>query len=87
MLVHLVAVFDSATQAYMRPFHCQAVGQAMRSFLDEVNNASKESDLSRHPDDFALFKIGEFDDSSGLISSVGPVLLCRAKDLKSSPQG
>lgn len=77
----LVAVFDSATQAYARPFAVIATGQAIRSFSDEVNNAAKDSDLSKHPSDFELFHVATFDDQTGrFTASQDPVLLVRGKD-------
>lgn len=49
--------------AFMRPFFGMANGQAMRMFGDWVRNP--ETDISRHPEDYQLFYLGEFDESLG----------------------
>lgn len=80
MKLAIVSVRDSASELFGRPIFVQAVGQAMRSFADEVNG--DQSDVAKHPDDFELFQLGLFDDSSGQFETSGPQLLARAKDLK-----
>jgi len=80
MLLRVCAIFDSATLAYGRPIFVTADGQAIRSFMDEVNRADGDSDLRKHPDDFVLFSLGTFDDSSGIFSRTEPSVLMRGKD-------
>lgn len=81
MMLFVCAVFDSATQAYGRPIFVNAPGQAMRSFADEVNNPSKETDLAKHPSDFDLYQLATFDDAVGRFTAQqDPVLLVRGKD-------
>lgn len=75
------ALFDTAAQVYGRPFFAHVTAQAIRSLGDEVNSSSKDTDLSRHPDDFELYLLGSFDDASGVISSHDPQFLVRARDL------
>lgn len=79
MILHAVAVRDSATESYNRPFFVQHPAQAVRSFSDECNN--KESDMFRHAQDYELWLIGTFDDSTGFMAS-NPERLARAVDLK-----
>lgn len=59
------AVFDRASQLYGRPFFVAAAGQAVRSFTDEVNRKDRDSEMSRHPDDFDLYQLAIFDDNAG----------------------
>ena len=59
----MCAVYDVKAEAYGRPMFVPAVGLAMRAFMDEIKN--QESQFCKYPDDFSLFKLGEFDDSSG----------------------
>lgn len=74
-----VAVFDSASQAYGRPFFVQSRGVAVRSFTDEVRRVDPNNDLNKHPEDFTLVHLGTFDDSNGSFDSNLETLL-RGKD-------
>lgn len=69
MIRIVVAVRDRALDAFGTPFFVVAVGQAIRSFGDEVNR--KGSDLCAHPDDFDLYELGSFDDATGQLQSLG----------------
>lgn len=85
MIQVIVSVKDSAAQAFGRPVFVPAVPVAIRSFRDEVNREGSTDDLARHPDDFELYELGSFDDSTGIITLVdAPRMLARAKDLKES---
>lgn len=57
------AVYDSKMEAYARPFNMLTVGQATRAFADVVNDANTE--ISKHPEDFTLFLLGEYDEQKG----------------------
>ncbi len=62
MISKAFTVFDSKTEAYLRPFFCLSTGEAIRSFSDAVNDSS--SMFFRHPADFHLFEIGTFEDQT-----------------------
>lgn len=55
-------VYDSKTEVYLQPFLMQTKGAAIRAFADTVNDQS--SQFAKHPEDFTLFEIGEYDDST-----------------------
>lgn len=85
MLRVVCAVRDSAAGVFGQPFFVAAIGQATRSFSDEVNRAAADNVVYAHPDDFVLYELGIFDDESGLFSlpesgSIREVL--RGKDAK-----
>ena len=80
MKMNFYAIYDKAVGAYMRPFVLQSDGQAVRGFTDEVNNP--ETPLHAHPEDYALFRIGIFDDSSAVITPEEPTCLARAHEIK-----
>lgn len=62
----VVAVFDRAAQLYGRPFFVQALGQAIRSFTDEVNRKDDQrGDFAKHPQDFDLWSLAVYDDNEG----------------------
>lgn len=63
--LEIIAVHDRQLDAYMRPFTAQSIGQAIRSFRDEVNRA--DSELHKHPEDYTLFKLGTFDEYTGYV--------------------
>jgi hypothetical protein len=60
------SIYDSAAQAFIAPFFMQNDGLAVRAFSDNVNS-NDENNISKHPDQFALYKIGVFNDKSGVI--------------------
>lgn len=81
MKLVMCSIFDSALQAYGRPVVMQSVGQAMRSFADEVNSGKEDTDLVRHPQDFELWYLAEFEDGEGVFIGE-PKLLARGVDVK-----
>lgn len=70
MKLQVYAVRDRATQFFLRPFFCHTHGEAERSFTDAVKDP--QSPLSKHPDDYGLWHLGEYDDNTGAIASIDP---------------
>lgn len=64
------AIRDQKMDAFMRPFVVPALGVAIRGFSDEVNR--KDSDMSKHPEDYALYHLGSFDEDFGQLESLVP---------------
>ena len=79
MKFNFYAVYDSATCAYMRPFAFQTDGQALRGFADEAVRA--DSEISKHPEDYSLYRIASFDDNTGKMEGCEPKCLGRAHEL------
>lgn len=79
----VVSVYDRASEVFGRPAFIPARGAAVRSFTDEVNRVAPDNELNRHPDDFDLYVLAEFEDSKGVFSPIdgGPVVLVRGKDV------
>lgn len=77
----IVAVHDRQLDTYMRPFVAQTPGQAIRSFRDEVNRP--ESELNKHPEDYSLYKVGEWKAENGIVFPLknGPEQLALASNL------
>lgn len=75
----IVAIFDSALQAFGQPVFVQAVAAGVRSFTDEVNQAREGNQLHDHPEDFDLWQLGTFDDESGVFENHRQ-LVVRGKD-------
>lgn len=64
-MLYMFAVLDKAVGSFMQPFFCRARGEALRTFSDAVND--KQSPFFRHPSDFELYFIGQFDQSNGTV--------------------
>lgn len=63
MIHHVFTVHDAKSEAYLPPFHLQTKGQAIRAFTDCVNDPNHQ--FAKHPEDYTLFELGEFDDHNG----------------------
>lgn len=83
MKMSIFTIYDSATEAYMRPFFAQSPGQALRMFIDDVQEEG--TPCNKHPEDYALFEIGIFDDSTSEIINCKPICLQRAHEISSPP--
>lgn len=57
------AVFDSAAEMYSNPIFFRSKGEALRWFQDSASDES--SPLNKHPKDFSLTYLGEYDDETG----------------------
>jgi hypothetical protein len=66
MKLNVYSIYDSAAKAYTQPFFMHNDGLAIRAFQDNVN--APDNNIANHPDQFTLFCIGEYDDSSGELS-------------------
>lgn len=62
MIVKIFSVYDSKVEAYIQPFFMQSRGQAIRAFGDTAGDQT--TNIGKHPADFTLFELGEFDDSN-----------------------
>jgi len=82
MKLNVFTIFDEKAQAYNVPFFQSHVGQAIRSFSDLVQDP--KSTLQKHPSDFSLYHIGEFDDGDArIVSFPEPRLVSRASEFSS----
>lgn len=57
------SIFDVKSDTYSPPFFKPAIGAALRDFEDLAND--RNTTIGRHPEDFKLVQVGEFDDTSG----------------------
>lgn len=58
-------VFDIKTEIYQQPFFMPATGAAIRAFSDMVNDDPSKNQFAAHPEDYILYEIGSYDDSTG----------------------
>lgn len=59
------SVHDIQAKAYLLPFFFQHPGMAQRAFADLVN--SPGHNFFKHPEDYTLFEIGEFEEINGIL--------------------
>lgn len=83
MMQVIVAVRDSKSNLFGRPFFVQSTGVGIRSFTDEVNRVADDNPFHKHPGDFALYQLGVYDDETGYIECPAqPQLLIQADQLQ-----
>ena len=83
MKMIVCSVKDRAAEAFARPMFVNSVGIAIRSFSDEVNRSADDNQLYNHSDDFDLYELGEFDDSTGLFQLLDvPKTIALGKQVK-----
>jgi len=63
MKLQIVVMYDSKTEAYGAPNFVVNIGSAVRGFTDEINREAPDNLLYRHPGDFSLYHLGEYDDA------------------------
>lgn len=63
MNLKVYAIYDSKSEAYSKPHLELTRGLALRSWDSIVNDPN--SSINKHPEDFTLFELGEYDPTSG----------------------
>lgn len=63
----IFAIHDAAAEAYLTPFFLHSEGIAIRTFTDCVND--NDHAFGRHPKDYNLMCLGEYDDQTGTITN------------------
>lgn len=66
MIHKIFAVFDSKAESYTPPFFQHHEAMAVRTFTDCCND--DEHTFGKHPEDYTLFDLGLYDDSTGTIT-------------------
>lgn len=59
----IFTVYDSKAETFLPPFFVPSKGIAIRAFEDCIN--SKDHHFGKHPADYTLFFLGEFDTDVG----------------------
>lgn len=82
MKLFVIAVRDRAADVFGQPGFYTSTGGAIRSFGDEINNPRDGNNMfCKHPEDFDLYLLGDFDDNTGLFNSESPKQIAVGKDL------
>lgn len=64
----LYSVLDVKSKQFGPVVESRSDEEAIRSFLITIQNAPKNDLIGLYPQDFVLFKVGDFDHSVGLLS-------------------
>nr|QJB20094.1 MAG: nonstructural protein [Microvirus sp.] len=77
MQLKIFTIRDSKGECYNTPFFQKTTGEAERSFRELVND--QKSMVSKYPDDFDLYMVGEYNDQTGVIEPMDtPLHLVKA---------
>lgn len=81
MKLKIFSVRDTRLGIYMQPIFMQHVGQVVRSWEEMVNDP--KTTLCKHPSDYSLYELGEFDEDAGTFAAL-PVhkLIATAKEFR-----
>lgn len=79
MILKICSVRDRAVDAFGQPIFVKHVGEALRSFKDEISRDG--SAFAAHPDDYDLYLCGEYNDEDGSFNTNPPVMLASGKEL------
>lgn len=80
MKSEVFSIYDSKVALFSSPFFMRSAAEAVRAFTDTVNNP--DTTIHRHPDDYTLFKLGEFDADAGTFENMpAPLSVVSARDL------
>lgn len=81
MKVFVTSVFDSKMKLFYIPKFYVTLGQAERTFGDDVNNP--QQDMFKHAEDYSLFHIGFYNDETGMFENLtAPQQLVSALSVK-----
>ena len=73
----MVCIRDIKIGAYGQPVTVPSIGAAIRSFED-AQKPGADSDVSKHPEDFELYHLGDYDDEKGeIVVNDKPIFLTR----------
>jgi len=79
MILRVYSVFDDAARVFKFQFFRSRDGEAIRYFADGVQ--AEKTEMHKHPQDFSLFVLAEFNDETGLFSPLSiPERISRALD-------
>lgn len=78
MKFSIFSIYDNKAETFNTPMYVPAKGVAIRAFSDQANDP--QSMLNKHPQDYELFCIGDFDADIGLLTPMTPQSIGPAAD-------
>lgn len=78
----IFCIKDRAVNGFGEPMAMPSEQHAIRWFRDIVNSDKAQSAIARHPDDYDLYYIGEYNEDTAEMLEQEPIrLTARGKDL------
>jgi len=71
MKLRAYSIYDRKALQYHPPFFASTDGSAVRSFQELANDTNTQ--VGRHPGDFTLYYVGEYDDQVGRMLPMDPI--------------
>lgn len=66
MLKKQYALLDSTSSIFLNPIVFTNDGDAIRWLTTVVNNKEEQTNISKYPESFSLYRLADYDDSTGL---------------------
>lgn len=79
MKLNVYAIFDQKAANFGVPFFLNNNAIAIRGFTDLTNDP--KSRVNAHPEDYALYLLGEYDDGTAVIVTKKPIPLINASNV------
>ena len=76
MILKMFSILDAKVGTYSPPFYMPTVAAGLRAFADVAS--TPDNNIGKHPEDYSLFQIGEYDDSIGEVKMMTHVALGNA---------
>lgn len=70
MILNVYALLDTKAGYFGAPFYAQTHGEAMRICIDAATDM--RSTIARYPNDFTLYAIGQYDNTTAFIKTEMP---------------
>lgn len=80
MRYKVCSIRDRAADVYSQPMFFNSLGSAVRAFGDEVKRPADNNNLNKHPEDFDLYHLADFDDETGEFEVIRPTMVAVGKD-------
>lgn len=85
MIHHVYSIYDQKAKAFLPPFMLPREEMAIRTFKDCCN--SKDHQFGRHPEDYTMFRLANFDDESGTYNlEPAPITVYNGLQLLDTPE-
>lgn len=79
MKLNAYSIYDRKALQYHAPFFTHTDGSALRAFSDLANDM--QTNIGRHPGDYVLYRVGQYEDSSAVLLGHEPAHVADALSL------
>lgn len=66
-MLKIFCIYDKKASSHMQPFYFHNKAEALRALADNLQD--KNSLIAKHPADFSIWQIGEFNEQTGVITA------------------